>query len=347
MKLLYTVNWVCVLVVICALILAWQARPTGQAYKVHQEVPDTTNRTIVAARQKVIGSYLAGLPERNAAIVVGLVTGDESYFTETDVNKFKQAGIAHVVAVSGANFVVFLGICKRFIDHLGANIRLPSLSVLGYLYLAMVGLDNLPALRAYIFLLWQLLPLYLGRKPNQFTIYSFAVSTIIFIEPAAIWSISLQLSLMAWLSIRLFLSSSLGKFSNQSLITTEILSSLLGTLMLLPISLYFFGEVNLLSPLYNMVLVPIFGLIFLISIYTLPLFFTGKYAMLPAVTVINGLSEAIWQILDRAEGIGLTLNSQSNWTPILCCCFISYYLYKLRAAYKNVFATTAMEKLTN
>lgn len=326
--------------------MAWQARPMKHTFAARQKLSADINSPQAAARERVVANYLSELPERNSAIVVGLVTGDDSYFTKTDVDKFKQAGIAHVVAVSGANFVVFFGIYKRFVDKLGASIRLPMLAILGYLYLAFVGVDNLPALRAYIFLLWQLLPLYLGRKPNQFTVYSLAVSTIIFIYPAAIWSLSLRLSLLAWLSIRLFLGSSSEKSPTQSIITTEILSSLLGTLMLLPVSLYFFGEINLLAPVYNMVLVPIFGLIFLISIYTLPLFFIGKYAALPAVTAINGLSEIIWGILDQTEDMGVTLSGQSRWSLVLSFFFLCYYLYKLRVAYHHAFTTTAMEKLT-
>ena len=76
-----------------------------------------------SVRARLRESAVAVLPHREAALLVGLVTGDESLQSEQQRDDLKQAGLAHLTAVSGSNVALVVAGTLMCAAAAGAGFR--------------------------------------------------------------------------------------------------------------------------------------------------------------------------------------------------------------------------------
>ncbi|MEU1877319.1 ComEC/Rec2 family competence protein [Streptosporangium sp. NPDC020072] len=155
--------------------------------------------------QRVAGALRAGLREASAVLPQGqrgllpaLVVGDMSQMDEQVKADFKQAGLSHLTAVSGANLAVVAGAAVALARIMG--LRLPlraALAVLAMVFFAVVARPSPSVLRALLMGGVTALALGTGRARDGFAALSVTVLGLILFDPGLARSYGFALSVFA------------------------------------------------------------------------------------------------------------------------------------------------------
>lgn len=169
-------------------------------------------REITRNRAKLTNHIRLSLPGQGGAVMASLVTGDRSGITETVRTAFADAGLAHILAISGLHlsivagfvFLLFRGILSlapfwalKYNTKKGA-----ALLAIGFtfFYLLMSG-NTVPAQRAFIMTFLILLGILKDRFALTMRNVSLAAFVILSLMPESLVSPSFQLSFAAVIAL--------------------------------------------------------------------------------------------------------------------------------------------------
>ncbi len=208
----------------------------------------------------------ATLPEPYASLAVGLITGAGDNFDPNFKEDLQRTGTTHIVAVSGYN----LTIVALFLRRLGQrrSRRLGFALALGSILLYVVLAGATPSmLRGASVSMLSLSALMYGRLTHRLPLVLGAAVLLLLIHPLGMaYSLSWQLSFLAFVGILFWpavlepvFSRVAGKFG---LLGVETISA---EIMVLPLLLYRFGVLSLISPLVNILVLSLVPLAMLAS----------------------------------------------------------------------------------
>lgn len=208
-----------------------------------------------------------------ACLVQAILFGDRSDLLASDVyDEMQKAGLAHLVAVSGAHLVI-VSSCIAFCLQ---KLPLPRTSKLMVqigaivIYLMLVGLP-LSCLRAAIMAILGLLALFAKRRSSALSALGVALIIFIASDPTCAVSLSFSLSCLATLGILIFVpllkpwfTSLWSLFTKRRMPDTlvgPLSMTLAATLLTCPLSITTFAQFPLIAPLSNIVATPLLTLI--------------------------------------------------------------------------------------
>src|SRR3989344_1100114 len=223
---------------------------------------------LTALRAKISGKIFAMLPQDEATLVVGSVLGVDQ-INASFRDKLIKTGTIHVVVVSGQNLMIVVGVLASLVDYIGRRKTRVLTLALVFFYALLTGFEP-PVVRATLMVFFTTLALFFGREIRPIWGLFLAAVLIIFIWPTAISEVSFQLTFAATLGI-VTLGRSILNFKLKILNLLAVpLSAYLFTA---PIILYYFGQVSLISPLVNVLVVeavaPIMALGFMVALSAL------------------------------------------------------------------------------
>ena len=225
-----------------------------------------------AVRSAIRQSLEAVFPADTLGFAQALLLGDKSGLSYAMRNHMSISGISHVVAVSGLHLSIAFGLVYALTLRrrvLSALLGIPS----AFLFAAVAGFTP-SVLRAAVMLSLMLLARLLKRDYDQATALSFAVLVILVLNPVAAASASLQLSVGAVAGIFLFsprlLAWMTSGFRERRGLRWRLLRSLCAavsttmgaTVFTAPIGAWTYGSVSLISPVTNLLVLPVITLIF-------------------------------------------------------------------------------------
>jgi len=229
-----------------------------------------SNFPVLRWRQAIRDRLEATLPGSPArAVLTALVLGDASGLRDEDWDAFRLTGTSHLVAISGFNLAIVAGFVFFVLRWLwGAwpmlTNRLPAqqagamgAAVVATLYALLAGFEP-PVTRALAMLLIGLVAIFLYRTAHPFRVLGLAWGAILLLDPFAVLSAGLWLSFGAVAAI-LWLGS--GRLAKVSAWRMAIRVQLLLTLLLAPLTLFFFQGTGWIAPFVNLVAVPWFALL--------------------------------------------------------------------------------------
>jgi len=201
------------------------------------------------------------LPEPHASLLSGMLFGIKSTMPKDFYQALKTTGTLHIVVLSGYNISIILAaVFVLFVPLIGRRFSslLAIVSIIGFI--AFVG-PNPPVVRAAIMGILSLVSLYFGRPKTAIYLLILTGAIMVAFDKTMITSLSFQLSFAATLGIILFASQPSKKktksFKNiliQSL-KEELSVTLSAQVFTIPIILYSFGTLSLISPLANLAVV--------------------------------------------------------------------------------------------
>lgn len=199
-----------------------------------------------------------------SGILEALVFGDEGGISKEWKDKLNLTGTRHIAAVSGMNITIIASLILSFLLSLGFWRRQAFYFtiVLLALYVLMVGAPA-SAVRAGIMGALFLAARHLGRMSGAFRAVVFACTVMLALNPLLLrLDIGFQLSFLAITGIiylQPFFSKLLKRIPDYKFfpIKTTLAATLSAQVFTLPILIFNFGRISLLSPLINLLIVPL------------------------------------------------------------------------------------------
>jgi len=231
---------------------------------------DHSGYWLLRARQQVVNRLEQWLPGNPAlGLVAGLAVGDRSLLQEQDWDTFRVTGTSHLMAIAGLHIgmvvaAVFFVLRWMWAAFPALCLRLPAqkAAMLGavlaaVVYALMSGFEP-PAQRALLMLLFGFAALWLDRPALLPRALALAWFLIVSASPLALLSPGLWLSFTAVAAIFYVISGRLGPHRRwRELLVLQLTLSL----VLLPLTFYFFQGGGWIGPLANLAVVPLFTLL--------------------------------------------------------------------------------------
>ena len=240
-----------------------------------------------------------------AGFLTAILTGDKSGLSEERAAALSEAGLYHILAVSGMHCGFLLALVTFLTGrHRRRLTALCALPLLGF-YAALTG-GSPSVLRACVMLAFLLAAPLFHRDSDGPTALLAALFLILLANPFAAASISLQLSFAAMAGI-LFLTSRLyrllmnGRKGNRvARFLAAGFSATMGALVFtVPLSGWYFGTLTLISPLSNLLCLWAASGVFLLGLLTV---LTG-FVCLPLAKLIAAVPALLAQYILFAAGL--------------------------------------------
>lgn len=200
------------------------------------------------------------LPEPLAAFQNGLILGGSTGLPDSLAAQFNRTGTTHLVAVSGYNVTVIIVALFSVLIFIS---RRTAFWVLLFVILGFIILTGATAsvLRAGFLAILVLLGKLEGRRINYLILILFAANVMLLFNPYALVNdVSFELSYLAFAGL-IFLASPIANFKFLKFLPASLKQPLTETLAaqiaVLPIIIFNFGLVSIISPVVNVLVLPV------------------------------------------------------------------------------------------
>ncbi|WP_313756343.1 DNA internalization-related competence protein ComEC/Rec2 [Tissierella sp.] len=225
------------------------------------------------------------LNEDNSSMMKSIILGESSYLEEENLEKYRNLGLAHILAVSGLHIGIIAGFLNYILSHLGIKRKLNiviTLSII-WIYGYLIGFPP-SLLRANIMFSIIFYGESLREPYDSINTLFFAMFILLIANPIWIFNIGFQLSFMAAFSIIYFTPKIQRKLYPYNNKIVYGLSGILGVQIgLLPVQAYYFNKISILSILSNLIIVPMLSLSLILGGIMVCLFYT-----IPILTSLIG-----------------------------------------------------------
>jgi competence protein ComEC len=244
---------------------------------------------------------------KSAALIKGLVLGDKSEISYETRAEFINAGIAHILAVSGLHVGYILLIFTFLFSRFNLKLRIIA-TIAGLIFFLLLTGGQPSVFRAVIMASAVLIAQLSGRSTNIYNSLAIAALVILVINPADLFNAGFQLSFAAVLSIAYFygfFQKRIAAFNIKPLWLKKLLlfvlvsiSAQIGTM---PLALIYFGKLSLISIVANIIAIPLAGIIVGVGILTIAV----SYISIFIASVYASANELFsWLFLETAHITG-------------------------------------------
>lgn len=286
----------------------------------------------------------AYLPEDCAGLLNGIVLGDASSISKDIEESFRATGLTHVVAASGMNIALIVAALWPLLRllRLRLGVQIAILIALAGAYTIVAGMAA-SITRAFIMAAIALIAWLLGREKVGLNSLSLAALILLIINPFALYDIGFQLSFASTASLIMLsgpLERAMGdmpKFLREGLGVT--VAAQLGVL---PIIVFYFGQISVISLVANIVVTPLAAPALIIGMVVLPaLALSAKLAMplYALLKVILKLMIVASFYLSKTPGAYLSVAQPSMYLTIAAYVVIAVlgiYLHKIRVKFRVI-----------
>lgn len=215
---------------------------------------------------KIKQVLMFGFSNENAELMYSGMFGDKAELNETYKNSFQLSGVAHLLAVSGLHVGIIVGILSLFckLCHIKNwyKVVLIGSVLLFYMYICNFATS---VIRASIMSLVLLMAPLFRRKYDTLSAIGLAGIICFIIDPFMPFDIAAMMSFSCVVGICLFspsISKVLARTKMPKYINQSLSISLSTTIYLMFIMAYFFNNMNLISIIANVLLIPLFTIAF-------------------------------------------------------------------------------------
>ncbi len=254
-----------------------KSRGINRYFKAEQivELEKTPFSFISNIKERLFGIFKKYLYPPNSDLINGILLGKDSAMNKNMLEIFKNSGISHIISVSGFNFSLIFSLLNSVFIFTNRRINLIfSLSSCTF-YFFLVGVHNLPALRAMLMLSVFSVALFFGRKISKLDIFSVVVFLFLILFPYALINVSFLLSIGATISIAAFTSSNEIQSNLWDSLKSIIVTTSAINVFTLPLTYKVFGEFSVLGILTNIVVLPLLPFITVASLISILADFIG------------------------------------------------------------------------
>lgn len=200
------------------------------------------------------------------ALGISYLSGNKDELTALQKDNMKNVGVMHLIAVSGTHLAIITGILSLIFKHFSIISKTYFVLIFCFIYAMMIGVGP-SILRALVGLVLMMTIKYFGRNVSVYRTTVMIISICLIIRPEFVKQIGFWLSVLAYFAIVEIVPLATGYlygtkddlkdlYRRPGFLAKSLTSSIVISVITLPISLYFFGKFTWLSILANMVLLP-------------------------------------------------------------------------------------------
>lgn len=216
--------------------------------------------TPVWKAKKSINSLLVSvLPRQDAGIISAMMLGTDEYMEEENRQEFRTVGVAHIFSVSGLHVGIIVAAVTRFLLALSVNrkMRFAVTAVFVGFYCALTAFTP-SIVRASVMSLALLFGGMHKRKYDQLSALGCGALLIMSVNPFSIFSVGFQLSFLACLGIVCFAQTfELPKRKFIRSVLSGLMVTLSAQFASFPVMVNSYGNISLIAPVANLIIVPI------------------------------------------------------------------------------------------
>lgn len=220
-------------------------------------------RIAATSRSAIEQTALSVLPFQEGAMLKALLLGDEGSMTEDVKTSLNRSGLRHIVAVSGMNITIIVSLLAGGALRLGLWRRQAFFAATAGIiaFIVLIGFPASAVRAAIMGVMLRMAPI-LGRRNSGFRPAVFAATAMVFLSPLTLrYDIGFQLSFLAVIGIIFLAPWFAERFQRLPWIFREAFSmTLAAQLAVTPLLLSVFGQVSLVSPFTNLLVVPLLSL---------------------------------------------------------------------------------------
>lgn len=231
-------------------------------------VVERSTSAIENLRRRFIAGMYNALPEPLGSFGLGLLVGQRNTLPTAVSDQLSAVGLTHIVAVSGYNLtIIMLAVAVIMKGRSKYQITLLS-AILIITFLLFTGFSA-SIVRAAIVSGLALLAAYYGRTFRPLMLILLAAALTAGWYPIYIWSdIGWYLSFLAFFGVLVIAPLVIRRFYKRKapkLVALVVIETICAQIMALPLIMYIFGEVSLISLPANVLIVPLVPLAMLVS----------------------------------------------------------------------------------
>jgi competence protein ComEC len=258
---------------------------------------------LLDVRDRARRVLLRELPEPQASLAIGILLGLQSAIPADVTANFSATGTSHILVISGWNITIIAAALYSMTDGLRLSRRKAFWAILICIWLYTLFVGATPTvIRAAVMGTIVVVGQRMERRAHAWTTLFAACWAMTIWDPQTLWDMGFQLSALATASLFAY-----GKGVEALLLRTPLragwldwarealTATLAAQILALPLILYQFGNLSIVAPLANVVMLPmvpsamLFGAIALVGgMIWLPL---GQWLALPAYLFLGWLTE--------------------------------------------------------
>ncbi|NLA36257.1 MAG: ComEC/Rec2 family competence protein [Actinobacteria bacterium] len=224
----------------------------------------------VNAVQRLTGAGMQPLDEQQRALYLGIVFGDDRGQSAVQQYRFRASGIAHLLAVSGQNLALMVVVAAPLLGRLARTPRVAVSAVLIVWFCVLTRIEP-SVLRAAAMVLIAAVAWWHGRFVSARRILWVAVIALVLIDPLLIWSLGFRLSVAASIGLIEFARPLAERLRGPRWFRQPLAVALAAQSLTSLLLVNTFGPTSLLSPIVNLLAVPIGGALMVWGAATGPL----------------------------------------------------------------------------
>ena len=236
-------------------------------------------------REMWVGILEKTLPEPMSSLAAGILLGVKGQMPQDFYQSLVNTGTLHIVAASGFNVMIVASVLMGVLMKLLSRGWAIAGGIVGIFVYVLLSGASASVVRAGIMGSLTLIAYYFGRPAEAKRLLWVAAGVMLLINPLLIFDIGFQLSVAATAGL-LYIGPWIKKLSSRaksrdpsttvgmtsfiwSFLTEYLYPTLAASFATMPIILWHFGRVSWISPLANILILPLVPLIMLLSALTL------------------------------------------------------------------------------
>lgn len=279
-----------------------------------------------------------------------LVFGQRQDLDKAITDAYKDAGVMHILAISGLHFTVLfymLTVMFRPLNRLGKRGKLLQfITILAILwgFALLTGLSA-SVVRSVVMFTFILTGKHFNRNANIYNSLAISFLLLILCNPDFLFDAGFQLSYLAVLGIvtaePLYRKVHFSKYRAVNYIPDLLMVSLAAQIAVLPLSLYYFGQIPLLFLLANIVVIPVSNAVLILGLVTLLLNFIWTDAALWAGKLLELLITRMNAFIEWVAAMYSFVIRDIPFTAMLAFVLYCVLILVVLWCYKKTFMTTA------
>lgn len=318
--------------------------PTGAVETVQHS---STEGQVLAVRDGFAVAVRSEVAEPQASLGLGFLLGQKSALSSALTEAMKITGLTHIVVASGYNLTILVRAARRLFENISKYLSTVTAVAMIVGFMAITGLSP-SMMRAGLVSLLSLWAWYFGRRFHPAMLLSLAAAVTVCINPSYVWGdLGWLLSFAAFAGVMIVAPLVTAYFygaTKPPFLVQVLIETIAATIITAPIIIMTFGQLSIVSPLANLLVLPLIPAAMILSAMAGigGLLHVGHWIGWPAEQLLSGIIHLV-EWCARFDWAQLTVHWQGWQLGIYITMLVAACLYLKWRTRLNLYTANIVE----